>query len=235
MQQFGVNEQLYWAKIKEATSKAILPVAHRVAQQESKFISRRSGGYHVWGYDIATDADLNPMVLEINAHPNTDLEIVKVDREPDRINMIRGDRDLVMGLTDHMVRLIGLFDQSDGKEHETAKAKVQEKIAKLQWHTEGSCTASSGRCLSAQDMENLIHAELEDVRRGPMERSFPTCSQKHLKPMLMKQLPRSELLLDYWSSEVGDCGEYNADGSYKDGRAPFISKMNKKRFSRDEL
>merc|ERR1719486_613264 len=42
MKQYGVNEQLYWAKIKEATSKAILPVAHRIAQQESKFISRRS-------------------------------------------------------------------------------------------------------------------------------------------------------------------------------------------------
>jgi hypothetical protein len=235
MKQYGVNEQLYWAKIKEATSKAILPVAHRIAQHESKFISRRSGGYHVWGYDIATDEDLNPMVLEINAHPNTDLEIVKVDREPDRINMIRGDRDLVMGLTDHMVRLIGLFDESEGGEHEEADKIVQGKIAKLNWHKEGACTASSARCLSEADYEDLIHAELEDKRRGPMERSFPTCSQKHLRPMLMRQLPRTELLMDYWESETGDCDQYNQDGSYKGGRDPFISARNKKRFSRDEL
>lgn len=235
MQQFGVNEQLYWAKIKEATSKAILPVAHRIAQQESKFISRRSGGYHVWGYDIATDADLNPMVLEINAHPNTDLEIVKVDREPDRINMIRGDRDLVMGLTDHMVRLIGMFDESEGKEHKEAEGVVDGKIAKLNWHRDGSCSASSKRCLSKYDYEDLVHAELENKRKGPMERSFPTCSQKHLRPMLMRQLPRTELLLDYWESEVGDCDEYNEDGTYKGGRKPFISYQNKKRFSRDEL
>jgi len=235
MKQHGVNEQLYWAKIKEATTKAILPVAHRIAQQESKYISRRSGGFHVWGYDIATDENLNPMVLEINAHPNTDLEIVKVDREPDRINMIRGDRDLVMGLTEHMTRLIGMFDESEGKEHEEADKIVAGKIGTLKWHKEGACSDSSKRCLSKADYEDLIHAELEEKRKGPMERSFPTCSQKHLRPMMMKQLPRTELLLDYWESEVGDCGDYNDDGSYKDARKPFISYQNKKRFSRDEL
>jgi Leucine-rich repeat (LRR) protein len=235
MKQHGVDEQKYWAQVKEVTTRAMLPVTHRIMQQESKFISRRGGGYHVWGYDIATDEDLNPMVLEINAHPNTDLEIVKVDREPDRINMIRGDRDLVMGLTDHMVRLIGLFDESEGKEAAAAAVTVQEKIAKINWHMAPNCPASAERCLSEQDVTDLIHAELEEVRRGPMERSFPTCSQKHLRPMLMKQLPRSEMLLDYWTSKVGDCGDYNEDGSYKDGRAPFISARNKKRFSRDEL
>eukprot|EP00658_Telonema_sp_P-2_P012487 TRINITY_DN14753_c0_g1_i4.p2 TRINITY_DN14753_c0_g1~~TRINITY_DN14753_c0_g1_i4.p2 ORF type:complete len:236 (-),score=83.52 TRINITY_DN14753_c0_g1_i4:398-1105(-) len=235
MKKFGVNEQLYWAKIKEATTKAMLPVTQRISQQEQKFISRRGGGFHVWGYDIATDADLNPMVLEINAHPNTDLEIVKVDREPDRINMIRGDRDLVMGLTEHMVRLIGLFDQSEGADHVEAEGVVKRKLAKLGWAKEADCGYFTGRCISNQNYEDLIHAELEEKRRGPMERSFPTCSQKHLRPMLMKQLPRSELLLDYWASEVGDCGEYNEDGTYKGGRDPFISKQNKKRFSRDEL
>merc|ERR1711865_1030860 len=90
-------------------------------------------GFHVWGYDIATDENLNPMVLEINAHPNTDLEIVKVEREPDRINMIRGDRDLVMGLTEHMTELIGMFDQSEGKEHDAADKVVAGKISTLKW------------------------------------------------------------------------------------------------------
>ena len=96
--------------------------------------------------------------------------------------MIRGDRDLVMGLTDHMVRLIGMFDESEGKEHEEAQSVVESKIAKLQWHRDGSCTAASKRCLSKYDFEDLIHAELEDKRKGPMERSFPTCNQKHLRP-----------------------------------------------------
>merc|ERR1712096_140093 len=127
--------------------------------------------------------------------------------------MIRGDRDLFMGLTEHMVRLIGLFDESEGKEHEAAAKIVQGKIAKLNWHKEGACSAASKRCLSTYDYEDLVHAELEDKRSGPMERSFPTCSQKHLRPMLMRQLPRTELLLDYWESEVGDCDEYNVDGT----------------------
>lgn len=77
------------------------------------------------------------------------------------------------------------------------------------------------------------------VLQGPMERNFPTASQKHLEPMLMDSLPRTKLLLHYWSGPEGDGHLFNEDGTFKEERLPYIAPkdapMVKKRFARDEL
>ena len=68
-----------------------------------------------------------------------------------------------------------------------------------------------------------------------MERTFPTSSQKHLEPMLMDSLPRTKLLLAYWSGPEGDGHLYNADGTFREAREPYIAPKIKKRYTRDEL
>jgi hypothetical protein len=234
MKKQGVNEALIWAKIKESVSKAYLPVAARIAQQEGKYIPRRGGAFHVWGYDILVDANGNAVVCEINAHPNTDLEIVKEEKEPERTNLIRGDRELKMDLTDHMTRVIGMMADAPMDE-EKYSAVVDKKLPALKWAKPGSCTSESIRCLKDYEYMDLVRAEFEDANKGPLERNFPSAAAKHLAPMLMDDLPRSRLLLEYWSGPDGDGHLYNADGTFKDNRGPYIAPKIKKRFARDEL
>jgi len=237
MKDQGVNEALIWADIKESVSKAFLPVAHRIAQQESKFIARRGGTFHVWGYDIMVDADGKAVVCEINAHPNTDLEIVKEDQEPDRSNLIKGDREMKMDLTEHMVRVIGHLADSPFDDEAKAKygAIVDKKLPGLKWSKPGESCDSGYHCLKDYEYMDLVTAEFEDAMKGPMERNFPTASQKHLEPMLMDTLPRTKLLLNYWSGPEGDGDLYNADGTFKVYRPPYIAPKITKKFSRDEL
>jgi len=237
MQEQGVNEQLIWADIKQSVTKAFLPVAHRIAQQEGKFIPRRGGGFHVWGYDIMINEHGKAIVCEINAHPNTDLEIVKEDNEPDRTNLIKGDREMKMDLTEHMVRVIGML--ADMPFDDEAKAKyggiVDAKLPGLNWAKPGAACNSGMRCLKDYEYMDLVTAEFEDAAKGPLERNFPTSSQKHLEPMLMDGLPRTRLLLHYWSGPDGDGHLFNEDGTFKEKRPPYIAPKLKRRYARDEL
>jgi len=237
MREQGVDEQAIWADIKESVTKAFLPVAQRIAQQEGKYIPRRGGGFHVWGYDILVNAEGKAIVCEINAHPNTDLEIVKEDREPDRINLIRGDREMKMDLTEHMVRVIGMMKDKpfDEKAKEEYGDVVDKKLPGLNWAKPGEACHSGMRCLKDYEYEDLVTAEFEDAAKGVLERSFPTASQKHLEPMLMDSLPRTKMLLEYWSGPDGDGHLYNENGSFKEPRDPYIAPKLKKRFARDEL
>jgi len=237
MREQGVNEQLIWADIKESVTKSFLPVAQRIAGQEGKFVARRGGTFHVWGYDIMVDADGKAVVCEINAHPNTDLEIVKEDQEPDRANLIKGDREMKMDLTEHMVRVIGHLADSPLDEEARVKyaAVVDGKLSGLKWSKPDAPCSSGFRCLKDYEYEDLITAEFEDANKGPLERNFPTASQKHLEPMLMDTLPRTKLLLHYWSGPDGDGEQYNSDGTYKVYRPPYIAPKITKRFARDEL
>jgi len=237
MKEQGVNEQLIWADIKQSVTKAFLPVAQRIAQQEGKFIPRSGGAFHVWGYDILVNADGKAVVCEINAHPNTDLEIVKEDREPDRINLIRGDREMKMDLTEHMARVIGMLADTPLDQEAVAKFSlvVDKKLPGLNWAKPGTPCNSGMRCLKDYEYKDLVTAEFEDAAKGPLERNFPTASQKHLEPMLMDSLPRTKLLLNYWSGPDGDGDQYNPDGTFKVYREPYIAPKIKRRFARDEL
>jgi len=53
--------------------------------------------------------------------------------------------------------------------------------------------------------------------------------------MLMDSLPRTKLLLAYWSGPEGDGHLYNADGTFREAREPYIAPKIKKRYTRDEL
>ena len=51
----------------------------------------------------------------------------------------------------------------------------------------------------------------------------------------MDSLPRTRLLLEYWSGPDGDGALYNADGTFKEPREPYIAPKIKRRYTRDEL
>jgi len=51
----------------------------------------------------------------------------------------------------------------------------------------------------------------------------------------MDSLPRTKLLLNYWSGPDGDGDQYNPDGTFKVYREPYIAPKIKRRFARDEL
>ena len=46
---------------------------------------------------------------------------------------------------------------------------------------------------------------------------------------------RTRLLLEYWSGPDGDGALYNADGTFKEPREPYIAPKIKRRYTRDEL
>merc|ERR1719482_1064250 len=86
-----------------------MPLAWRLSQQESQLLPYDRGAYHIFGYDISVNDNQEPVVIEVNAHPMTDLEIVKTN-ETARKPVVKQDRELKMDMIDRLASVLGLFD-----------------------------------------------------------------------------------------------------------------------------
>jgi len=228
--QQGVDEALMWARIKDSAVRAILPVAHRIAQKAGLWITRRGAVQHVFGYDVVIDTDGKPFVLEINTHPNLDLEMSEIADPVMRQQVRSEDRSLKSDLIRHIVRLGGFAEQPEQRRAE-ASAAVERRMAGLGWATGKACSTAQ-RCLAPQEYQDLIVAQQEDTIKGPFERIFPTSAARNLMP-LVAPLTRTKILMAYWSASGGDLDEYNSDGTYKVPRAPYRPPKATKHFPRD--
>jgi hypothetical protein len=209
----GDDDIELWRKIKHASVKTLLPLAWRLAQQESQLLPYSRGAYHIFGYDISVNDQLEPVVIEVNAHPMTDLEIVKTN-ETHKKPVVQADREAKMDMIDRIGSLLGFYDNSNGAQEAEVRKTVAEKAKKFGWET---CDEEPGVllpkrngkiCITPQGLEDIVWSELEMIRKGPFECAFPQENGRNVAYMLEGKLPRSERLVEWWEETKALGGEH---------------------------
>jgi hypothetical protein len=232
----GHDDIEIWRKIKHAVVKTLIPLSERLAQQERELLPYDRNAYHIWGYDISVDDNQEPVVIEVNAHPMTDLEIVKTN-QTHRRPVVKQDRELKMDMVDRLVSVLGLNDKSNGVEYATAEKKVDEKAKKLGWKV---CDEEVGvliprkngkPCLTPTAYKDIVWSELEMVRKGPLECAFPLENGKNLSYLLEGKLPRTDVLVEWWEdTKASQGGDHDR---CMERKAAYIAPMVNKTFERD--
>jgi hypothetical protein len=199
----GHDEYEMWRKIKHATVKTLLPLTWRLAQQEAQLLPYQHNAYHIFGYDISVNSHQEPVVIEVNAHPMTDLEIVKTN-DTHKGPVVQQDRELKMDMIGWLASLLGLYDTSNGQEQTQMEAFVEDKAKKLGWE---KCEEEPGvviprrngkPCLTPQAKNDIVWSELEMARKGPLECAFPLENGKNVGYMLEGKLTRTDILVEWW-------------------------------------
>jgi len=200
----GHDDIEIWRKIKHATVKTLFPLAWRLSQQENQLLPFQHNSYHIFGYDISVNSHQEPVVIEVNAHPMTDLEIVKTN-DTHKGPVVQADRELKMDMVDRLGSVLGLYDTSNGAEEAAMTKHVMEMSKKLGWE---ECDEKPGEviprsangkpCLTPQAKKDIIWSQLEMKRKGPMECAFPLENGKNLSYLLEGKLPRTDVLVEWW-------------------------------------
>jgi len=199
----GDDDIELWRKIKHASVKTLMPLAWRLGQQESQLLPYDRGAYHIFGYDISVNSHVEPVVIEVNGHPMTDLEIVKTN-ETHKRPVVQADREAKMDMIDRIGSLLGFYDESNGKQEADVRKLVDEKAKKFGWER---CDEEPGvvlpkkngkLCLTPQGLKDVVWSELEMIRKGPFECAFPLENGRNVVHLLDGKLPRSERLVEWW-------------------------------------
>jgi hypothetical protein len=234
----GHDDREIWRKIKHATVKTLLPLSERLSQQMKELQPYDRNTYHIWGYDISVDDNQEPVVIEVNAHPMTDLEICKTN-DTHKGPVVKQDRELKMDMIDRLVHLIGLEDNSDGAQYAAAKKDVDEKAAKFGWE---HCDEEVGvlipkrngkPCLTPIAYKDIIASELEMRRKGPLECAFPFENGKNLAYLLEGKLPRTDVVVEWWEESKAHKMLWGNLADELVPRPAYISPVVNKTFERD--
>jgi len=200
----GDDEIEIWRKVKHATVKTLIPLQERLAQQERELLPYDHSAYHIFGYDISMDDKTDPVVIEVNAHPMTDLEIVKTN-ETARKPVVKQDRELKMDMVDRLGSVLGLFDTDpDSAVVKQVKEDVDRKAKQFGWE---ACDEEPGVlipkkngkiCITPQARKDIEWSELEMIRKGPLEAAYPLENGRNLLYLFEGKAPRTEVLVEWW-------------------------------------
>jgi len=237
----GVNghDQIeLWRKIKHAVVKTLIPLQERIAQQEVELLPYQRSSYHIFGYDISCNDQQEPVIIEVNAHPMTDLEIVKTN-ETARKPVVKQDRELKMDMIDRLVSVLGLLDKNpDSAVVKEVTQVVADKMKQFGWE---ECDEEPGvlipkkngkNCMTPQALKDITWSELEMRRKGPLEAAFPLENGNNLMHLFQGKAPRTQVVVDWWEDSKAQkkCGIASEAMERKDAYyAPNIDKT----FERD--
>jgi len=210
----GDDDTEIWRKIKHATVKTLIPLSERLAQQEKELLPYERSSYHIFGYDISVNNHTDPVVIEVNAHPMTDLEIVKTN-ETARKPVVKQDRELKMDMVDRLASVLGLFDRDPNSATvKQVKENVQLKAKQFGWE---KCDEEVGvlipkrngkPCLTPQALRDIEWSELEMIRKGPLEAAFPLENGRNLLHLFEGKAPRTEVVVEWWEETKALGGEH---------------------------
>jgi len=210
----GDDDIEIWRKIKHATVKTLIPLQERLKQQEAELLPFDRSSYHIFGYDISANNHTDPVIIEVNAHPMTDLEIVKTN-ETHRRPVVKQDRELKMDMIDRLASVIGLFD-TDPKSAVVAKVKEDVTMYAKQFGWE-DCDEEAGVlipkrngkiCMTPQARKDIEASELEMIRKGPLEAAYPLENGRNLLYLFQNKAPRTEVLVEWWEEKKALGGEH---------------------------
>jgi len=234
----GDDEIEIWRKVKHATVKTLFPLAWRLSQQENQLLPYHRNSYHIFGYDISMNNQQEPVVIEVNAHPMTDLEIVKTN-ETHKRPVVQQDRELKMDMIDRLGSVLGLYAPPDGSEERAMEAHVRDKAAKFGWEF---CDDEPGvviprkngkPCLTPQTFADIVGSELEMSRKGPLECAFPLENGKNVVYLLEGKMPRTDVLVEWW--EDTKAHPIGAEHAKQCERKPaYIAPVVTKQYERDQ-
>jgi len=199
----GDDEIEIWRKVKHATVKTLIPLQERLAQQERELLPFDHSAYHIFGYDVSMDDKTDPVIIEVNAHPMTDLEIVKTN-ETARKPVVKQDRELKMDMIDRLGSVLGMFDTPDSAVVQQVKEDVDRKAKQFGWET---CDEEPGVlipkkngkiCITPQAYKDIVWSELEMIRKGPLEAAYPLENGRNLLYLFEGKAPRTEVLVEWW-------------------------------------
>jgi len=200
----GDDDIEIWRKIKHATVKTLIPLSERLAQQEMELLPYQRAAYHIFGYDISVNNHTDPVVIEVNAHPMTDLEIVKTN-ETARKPVVKADRELKMDMIDRLVSVLGLFDTDPNSPVvKQVKEDVTSKAKQFGWE---DCDEEPGVlipkkngkiCMTPQARKDIEWSELEMIRKGPLEAAYPLENGRNLLHLFSGKAPRTEVVVEWW-------------------------------------
>jgi len=235
----GHDEIEIWRKIKHAVVKTLIPLQERISQQEQELLPFQRSSYHIFGYDISCNDAEEPVVIEVNAHPMTDLEIVKTN-DTARKPVMKQDRELKMDMIDRLVSVLGLMDKDpDSETVKDVMVDIEKKQAAFGWE---DCDEEPGVlipkkngkfCMTPQAKKDIIWSELEMRRKGPLEAGFPLENGHNLMHLFEGKAPRTTVVVEWWEEslkhKIGDVDVADARARKPAYIAPEITKA----FERD--